>query len=160
MDISDLWQTLSAYIDCCRVWDVGLSSDRRQRQAGSTTTKTGRAKAKFLGLTVGSGGCGKAVEESVLISDLFILANTIFSLQDILVDFLLESRYLFGGQEFGGRANLGRLGDRLPDLANNCLPLVDGSGLSGLSFTASRLLAHFSPSCLWGSSASVEPGPA
>ena len=143
-------KTLSAFVDCCRVWDVGLSVDNR-----TVNLKTKREK--FLSLIVGPSSGGSSLVNTGLdiqVSDVFFIGNTGFTLQDIVKDYLTESRYLLYDQSHKSkpRINLKRLGEKLPDLIGYFLPLVDGDGPLSLSTTSSqKLVAHFSPTGLWNS---------
>ena len=139
-----------AFVDCCRVWDVGLSVDNR-----TVNLKTKREK--FLSLIVGPSSGGSSLVNTGLdiqVSDVFFIGNTGFTLQDIVKDYLTESRYLLYDQSHKSkpRINLKRLGEKLPDLVGYFLPLVDGDGPLSLSTTSSqKLVAHFSPTGLWNS---------
>ena len=115
-------KTLSAFIDCCRVWDVGLSVDRRANKV---------RKEKFLCLTVGSGSPNQQPNRQVSevkTSDVFFLGNCCFTLQDIVMDFLLDSKVLTQPGLIITRVNLRRLGDKISDLSSYCLPLVRSRG--------------------------------
>ena len=137
-------KTLSAFIDCCRRWDVGLSVDR---------VNTRQKKEKFLCLTVGQttshnqNNLSSSVD--IKTSDVYFLGNCNFSLQDIVQDFLTDSRYLPNRPEGNTRVNLKRLGEKLPDLLCYCLPLVNRNILTPSASCTARLVAHFTPSGLW-----------
>merc|ERR1712020_239570 len=102
-------KTLSAFIDCVRQWDVGLSVDSR------ATTKL--KKDKFLCLTVGQATNHNQTNLAfdIKTSSVYFLGNCNYSLQDIVHDFLTDSRYLPKKPERKTRVNLRRLGEKLPD---------------------------------------------
>ena len=141
---SRVTKTLSAFIDCCRVWDVGLSVDSR------INNKVRRDK--FLTLTVGQSGGNSANSNNGLdirTSDVFFLSTT-YTLPDIVQDYLTESRNLLSDNVSGTRINLKRLGEKLPDLIGYFLPLVNcESPLSTPPVSKSKVVAHFSPTGLW-----------
>ena len=80
---------------------------------------------------------------------LVILGNCCFTLQDIVMDFLLDSKVLTQPGLIITRVNLRRLCDKISDLSSYCLPLVSVEGLSGLALLSSWLVAQFSPSGMW-----------
>eukprot|EP00092_Neocalanus_flemingeri_P032520 GFUD01035369.1.p1 GENE.GFUD01035369.1~~GFUD01035369.1.p1 ORF type:complete len:2027 (+),score=668.98 GFUD01035369.1:647-6082(+) len=134
-------KTLSAFIDCCRVWDVGLSVDRRVNKI---------RKEKFLCLTVGSVSPlqqGGRQGPEVRTNDVFFLGNCCFTLQDIVLDYLLDSKTLTQPNLVTPRVNLRRLGDKISDLSSYCLSLVrlvSGDGITGLAHLSSMLvLKHY-----------------
>ena len=139
-------KTLSAFLDCCRVWDVGLSVDTRLN---------GKVKKeKFLCLSVGqSGQNANNSGLEIKTSDVFFISAT-YTLQEIVQDYLTESKYLLCDQKINAptRINLKRLGDKLADLIGYFLPLVNGEGpLPMPANMGSKLVAHFSPTGLWNS---------
>ena len=128
-------KTLAAFIDCCRVWECGLSVDNKM-------TAKGR-REKFLSLTVGQSANKVGLDMSI--SDLFILGNSCYNMSDIVKDFVTGSSCLISDQDPRFRLNLRQLGDKLPDLVCYCLPLIEETHES----RCSKIVAHFSPGGLW-----------
>ena len=147
-------KALSAFIDCCRRWDVGLSVDSK--------ISPKQRKERFLCLTVGQTNHHNQNNVSsvdIITSDVYFLGNCNFSMLDIVHDFLTDSRYLPSKVENNTRVNLKRLGEKLPDLLGYCLPLVNNK-MNSTDTSPAGITAHFSPSGLWNSRTFLSQAPA
>ena len=80
-------RTLSAFIDCCLAWEVGLSLERREEGK----QKSGDSSHLVFRLGPLRQNTGTAIVDA---SDIFLLADHSWGLEDVLQDFLLDSRHL------------------------------------------------------------------
>ena len=127
-------RTLSAFLDCCLVWEVGLSLERRDEG------KKKNADSSHLIFRLGPlrQSAGAAV---LAASDIFLVADLSWGLEDVVLDFLLDSRHLLQPSYCPLRLNMRRLAPvKNSNLASACKRLVLGG-----PFKQYRLVAHIGP---------------
>ena len=127
-------KSLTAYLDCCLAWEVGLSLERREERPR-------RKSGDQLTFRVGSlrPGPGLAV---IRAGDVFLLADTSWSQEDVVRDFLLDSRQLLQPAYSPARINMSRLGpSKLSSLTQTCSKLLKEKKAS----SEEVVLAHLSP---------------
>ena len=127
-------RTLSAFLDCCLVWEVGLSLERREEGK----KKSGDSSHLIFRLGPLRQTAGAA---SIAASDIFLVADLSWGLEDVLLDFLLDSRHLLQPSYCPGQLNMRRLTSlKNANLTSACSRLVVGG-----RYRQYRLVAHIGP---------------
>ena len=127
-------RTLSAFLDCSLVWEVGLSLERREE----VKKKTGDTSHLIFRLGPLRQTAGAAV---LVASDTFLVADLSWGLEDVVLDFLLDSRHLLQPTYCPDRLNMRRLTPlKNANLASACSRLAAGG-----RYKQYRLVAHIGP---------------
>ena len=133
-------KTLTAFVNCQKVWGVGLCVDKVQ------------SKVRKKDITVTAGPLDPMSDlchSSLIYSDIHLLKNCILSQENVLLN------YICGPRDFNGfyqphEICLTEIRNYLPDLLNSCTKIVSEPKvvLQHLDF-ANSVVAHFSPFSFW-----------
>ena len=133
-------KTLTAYVNCQKVWGVGLCVDKVQS----------KVRKKEITVTVGPlDNVPDASYSSLIISDIHILKNSIFSQENVVLNYIcgpsdLNSLYA------PDKICFQEIKKDLPDLVSHCTKIISDPKVlrQHLDFSK-QVVAHFSPLSFW-----------